>query len=145
MLLENFFLEGALRWICEKTFEPQNLLVITFKFSTECHKVKLIHRHSICRLVMLLHLATQELTDMGLTFNKPTPTNIIFYRTIFVPQSVSSLFTLCLKVPIFSWYNVGNKKLLLVFNRVSFPGYPVESMLTLGIKLALVVVASNER
>ena len=32
-----------------------------------------------------------------------------------------------------------------VFNRASFPGYPIESMLTLGIKLALVVVASNER
>ena len=34
---------------------------------------------------------------------------------------------------------------LPVFDRASFPGYPIKSMLTLGIKLALVVVASNER
>ena len=32
-----------------------------------------------------------------------------------------------------------------MFDRASFPGYPMESMLTFGMKLALGVVASNDR
>ena len=38
----------------------------------------------------------------------------------------------------------GKNIFIIVFDRVSFPGYPIESILTLGTKLALVVIASND-
>ena len=35
--------------------------------------------------------------------------------------------------------------IISVFDRANFPGYPFKNMLTLGRKLALVVVASTEK
>ena len=57
---------------------------------------------------------------------------------------VTAFTTLRLREPFQLQTSIG-QLIKRVFDRARFPGYPIESMLTLGRKLALVVVASNDQ